>query len=254
MTSELGNILASVLTCVALTALASTQYDAWASRDITPVVRWRTLTVLQLLVGGAVGAGFHNQGIGVVVALTALGWLGCLSIATDLATHRVPWEPPHVIAAIGVVCFAVNWSTPGLLSLLTAALALVVIPLVARALTHNGLGLSDVRLLWAITATTAWWVGQTWLIFGLIIACLGQLVIRGLAPVFKWGKLVERRPSADPEAPQRFRRELPFAPAIFVGVIAAVALTFTSGLTACSTWSVTNGCNQQMQPVPLTPN
>lgn len=231
-------------TALALSLYVARQREGWAARGITPLGGWRPVSLLQVAVAVTAAAWFGQQwGSGAAISAAAFGWLGVLAVATDLKTRKIPWDVSHPVAAAGLACFAFNYTTEGLLALLMALAGLVGIPLAARALTNKGLGMSDVRLLWAATATTSWWAGQTWLLYGLILAALIQILVRVAARPCGWGRMVPASGHATPGDPTgRLRLELPFAPALVLALATCLSYGTATGLGACAMWNVTGAC------------
>lgn len=222
---------------IALCLLSVYQYrqvSGWTARGIYPVLGWRIIAPAQVL-AGLLAAFLLAPGWGAPAAVASAGfaWLSVLAIATDLVTHKVPWDISYPPAALGAACFAYAYTLEGALALGTAALGVVGIPFLARAGTRKGLGMSDIRLLVAATATTAWWVGQTWLLYALIAASVAQLGVRILAPRFGWGAHV-----AIPDDEEgRTRLELPFAPALLLAIWAFLVYATVTGYGACQMWN-----------------
>lgn len=213
------------------------QHTRWADRGIHPIVGWMPVGAAQV-VAAVVAAALigpvwgHPAG----VAAAAFAWVSVLSVATDLATRKIPWDVFYPVAAIGVVAFALSYTLEGALAGGAALLGVVGVPWLARALTRKGMGLSDVRLLFAATATTSWWIGQTWLLYALIVASIGQLAVRLLAPVLGIGTQVPV-PNKDATETARTRLELPFAPALVVSLWAFIGYATHLGYGACQMWN-----------------
>lgn len=194
----LGVTLATLLGLCGFTAAQS---NGWRARDIVPVLAWRYVAPVQVVAGLGVAAYVEPVwGLGAAVSAAAFTWLAVLAVATDVRSYKVPWDAPHVVAGIGVVCAAANYSTEAALSFAAAFVGCVAIPFLARAMTRQGLGMSDVRILWAATASLSWWAGQTWLLYALIGACLVQGVVRVGARMFGWGRLVTPGTPVDHDA------------------------------------------------------
>lgn len=258
---------------LALIGFTAQQRPAWQERDITSLLPWPALYTLQLAFGLTAAAYIgRTWGTPAGVSAAAFAWLTVLAVSTDLKTLKVPWNAPHAAALVGLICWAFDYTTEGAFSFAASLVGLVALPAVARALTNKGLGLSDVRLLWAATASVSWWSGQTWLLYALILACGLQLLVRIAASIFGFGRLVPAReapatvtpdetqtephtaatspratataahPTTQTPTKVRLRRELPFAPALLL----AICLTSTYGtyieLGACQTWRVIGGC------------
>lgn len=222
------------LVLVVLLAYQYRQVPQWAARDIRPIVGWKIVAAGQVVAGlSATLAVTPVWGSAAGVAAAALGWLSVLAVATDLATRKVPWDASYPPLAVGLVCFAASYTFEGLLALGAALLGVVGVPFLARALTRKGLGMSDIRILAAAAATTSWWLGQTWLLYALIVACVGQLLIRfAIAPVLGWGTQVPV-----PGHDTRTRLELPFAPALVLALWAFIAYGTYTGYGACAMWN-----------------
>lgn len=239
-------LLASAGVLAALTGYALAHRTRWAGRGIVPAGGWPpTITAQTVAALAAVPYVETTWGSGPALAAAAFVWLGVLAILTDIATRKVPWDVSHPVALVGVAAFALNYTPEAALAFGTALVGVVGIPLAVRALTRKGLGMSDVRVLWAATATMSWWVGQTWLLYALIVACLIQLLVRMAAGPLNWGDMVPTcpdRPAPADGGPVAMRRELPFAPALVVGLLACTAWGTHLGYGACQMWNVLGAC------------
>lgn len=264
-----------------LSRFAARHAPLWDARGIHPGTSWRRVGTLQAAAGiTATLLIAPTWGAGPAVAASAFAWLAVLAVATDLATRKIPWEVSHPVAGIGITCAALSWTVEGALAFAASLLGLVALPYLARALTHNGLGLSDVRLLWAATATLSWWIGQTWLLYALLGACALQLLVRLVAPHLGWGDMTpvpgpqkhpatpapaprdtisashaprpdtrapdtgpgERDAHAPSTEPTRLRRELPFAPALVLAITLATTYGTVTATGACTAWNITGIC------------
>lgn len=240
-------LLGSLILVTAYTAYAVRQRNTWSeTRDIRVSVPWPVVFATQAA-GVLIAAPYthHVWGTGPAIAMGAFVWLAVLAVFTDLGSRKIPYEVPlYLIAPVGVVAFALNYTIEGLLAFGAATVGLVGVPLVARALTNKGLGASDVRFLWAATATCSWWVGQTWLLYALIGACLIQMLVRLVAAPLNLGSMVPthpERPVPDGQAPT-MRRELPFAPALVAGFLIAITYGTYTAYGACQMWNVLGVC------------
>lgn len=222
------------LVLVVLLAYQYRQAPIWAAREIHPVGGWKIVAALQVAAGLCATVLLTPQwGSAAGTAAAALAWLSVLGVATDLSTRKIPWDAAYPPLAVGLACFATSYTLEGALSLGAAVLGVVGVPLLARALTRKGLGMSDVRLLAAAATTTAWWLGQNWLLYAVILACLGQLVVRfALAPLLGWGTHVPV-----PGNDTRSRLELPFAPALVLALWTLIAYGTYTGYGACAMWN-----------------
>lgn len=216
------------VTVLALTAHAKT--PAWTARQITATGSW-TGTISAATATAAGAALLLNPAIGPTraTAAAAAAFLAVLAISTDLASRKVPRDIPHVSATIGLAAFTVNASWPAAISLAVTAVALVALPWITRAVTRSGLGFSDIRLLWAFTATTSWWTGPNIAIWSLLGACLLQLTVRALATPLHLGTRVPV-----PGTDGRTRLELPFAPALCAAFATGTGYAAITGASACA--------------------
>lgn len=251
----------AVAILVALSGYAVRQRAGWAERGILPVGGWWPVIGLQAVAGlmAALVLAPH-WGTGPALAGAAFAWVSVLAVATDLRSYMVPWDVSHPVALIGLIAFAFNYTTEGALALGTGLLGAVAVPLIARWMTNQGLGMSDVRLLWAATATSAWWVGQTWLLYAILGACLIHWVLRALSPFTGWGRQVARGPvtpttptdttNDDHETsavqtdtgPVPTRLALPFAPALIGALWCAIAYATHTQYGACQMWNILGAC------------
>lgn len=231
----------SAAPAAALTLLSLKHRAAWSARGITSVLRWRDTLLLCALAAIGYGTLIANAHAvaepGIAIPAAAAAWLGTFAICTDLACQKIPREMPHYAAATGLATllyYAVNPDTSGsrgwMLFNLTATFALIVAaPWIARVATRRGLGLSDIRMMWAFTATLSWWNadGFVQMGYGLIAACLLQIPAHlGYAAYRRRHRLPQTHlPETPSNAPdKKTRLRLPFAPALAVCILASVAL------------------------------
>lgn len=206
----------------------------WEGRGITAIARWHWVNALAAVLGIGAYALTLPAGILPAAATAVATGMTVIASATDLHCHKAPRELPHVVAFVGLACAAPTVITnpiPTLTSLAVAFVGLVAIPWAARALTRNGLGFSDIRILWAFTATLSWWTGFVPLIWALIAACLLQIVLRVAVPRRILGR-------ENDTATGRTRRELPFAPALCTAFVAAAIFCAQQGQTVCTSLGV----------------
>lgn len=189
--------------------------SAWAARGIRfPRTARHTFTWSGLVTAAAAtAAAVSGQAAPVVVAYgVAMGAL-VLCVSTDLASQRIPREVPNTVAVIGWCCFAAHYSPLGAVAAAVTFIGIVLIPFIPTLVAPSvGIGFSDIRLLHALTASLAWWVGHAWMLYALVAAALIQILVRltlraGRAP-------------------------LPFAPALAASyaVAATAALFLPSGV------------------------
>jgi leader peptidase (prepilin peptidase)/N-methyltransferase len=152
-------------------------------------------------------------------ATAALAWAAGAAVvlgAVDLASHRLPdrvtYPAAMVCAAAFVVDAAVLGSWGELVRALAAAAAAFVVGAGASALSPEGLGFGDVKLL-GLLGLVLGWFGWGVLLAGVFIGLLtGGLVSVAL--------LATRRAG--------WRTALPFGPPLMVGAVLALALWTTS--------------------------
>lgn len=220
--------------------------DRWATRQITvnlPVLLAVGLragaTVLAAVAVFTVYPGRWQYGI----AAAALAWLTVLAVQTDLSSSKIPREACHAVAFVGLGMCVVTWPGPaGWLNLALALLTCVVVPFIASAFLRGGLGLGDVRLLWAWAACAGWWLGFVPLAWALIAGSLIGVVVHVAAIRFEWGTVTNDVPAwvstatedGTTTATRKPRRHVPFAPSLATGLVLAVAYAMTVGIDACS--------------------
>lgn len=230
----------TLITTIVLAGLVTyqiRQHGAWADRGIHPIVGWVPVGVAQVVAAITAAALIAPAwGTPAGVAAAAFAWVSVLSVATDLATRKIPWDVFSPVAVIGVVAFAFSYTLEGALSGGAALLAVVGAPWLCRVITNKGMGMSDLRLLFAATTTTSWWIGQTWLMYALVVAAIGHLALRIIAPLLRIGTLVPVPGTEDDQTP-RLRLELPFAPALVASIWALVGYATHIGYGACQMWN-----------------
>jgi leader peptidase (prepilin peptidase)/N-methyltransferase len=150
------------------------------------------------------------------VALAALAAAGLVLAQVDLAAHRLPdvvTYPAYVVCAAALVAdAAVTGSWPALVRAAIAAAVAFAVGAAAAALSPQGLGYGDVKLLGLLGLVLGWFgwgVLVTGVFVGLAAGALGALVL-----------VATRRAG--------WRTAVPFGPPLLLG--AAIALTFFSSL------------------------
>jgi prepilin signal peptidase PulO-like enzyme (type II secretory pathway) len=194
------DLLPLLLTVGVLTGLAGGLRSRWDSRAVQSAGPW-LLTLLSAagvaLLVGALTADRNSPSAALSAAAAA--WLAVLAASTDLGSRKIPREACHAAAAVGLIAAGTAADMLGWLNAAVAAVALVALPWVARAATRQGLGLGDIRLLWAFTATLGWWLDPAVLTYALIGACLLQLGVRVVARLVRRGRAVAPVQSLLPE-------------------------------------------------------
>lgn len=264
----MGPIIAVAVALIALDGYIRTGADAWAARGITPLKGWGTTRVAQIAAAAGVTvtltvASGSTAPAPFIVSAAVWAWLAVLAVSTDLSCYRVPSDVIHVVAVIGMACAASHaWTQQvayPLLSIMVGVVTAVGALFLGRIVTRGGLGMSDVRLAWAATTCLGWWVGPVWLLYGLLVAAVVQFVVRFAAVFVGWGRTVDQptlqgsvldgqgtpvsgvgghltqdtRTRQASGAPPRTRRELPFAPALIIGLSLCSGAALVSGSTSC---------------------
>jgi leader peptidase (prepilin peptidase)/N-methyltransferase len=184
-----------------------------AARDdaVRPAARrvWLMTVVFAALLAGSV------ELTGLRPATGALAWAAGAAVvlgAVDLASHRLPdrvtYPASAVCAALLVVDAAMLGSWGALVRGLVAAVAAFLVAAGAAALSAEGLGFGDVKLL-GLLGLVLGWVGWGVLLAGVFLGLLtGALVSAAL--------LVTRRAG--------WRTAVPFGPPLLTGAVLALAL------------------------------
>lgn len=235
----------SGLAAAGLTALTAARRHAWKDRGITTRIPYPVLWSIQAAAALTVAALVGSRiGAAQAVAAAAATWLAVLAVATDLSCQRVPREIPHPVTGIGLAAACVaNPGSYGWLSLAVGLAGVVGPTLIARAMIPRAIGFSDVRLLWAWTASLSWWVGHVPLMWALIGACLIQLPVHIAARILNRATAPASHTTASRAQPgMRPRQALPFAPALTVTFAAAAAYTTVTGVGVCHAWAPAGGC------------
>ena len=233
-------LMPGIFTYVVNTKLAA----QWEERGIVyDREGWKAY--LPALVGwGALFVMWYVHGTTLSWESIPFGLLAAMSVVaarTDAACRLIPWEIGIFTGLFGMVVTipAVLFSsdpTAGWFSVAFAFFGLVVLPIVARAIT-KGLGAGDIRLLWAFTGCVAWWVGPVYLLYGIILACIGQVAVHANARIKDTGEKVPHRKN-----PEKFRRFVAFGPMLLAGLWAMVLYSLITGTGTCEVWSVTGAC------------
>ena len=184
-----------------------------AARDDAVRADWlqavATTVVLAVLLVGAV------ELTGVRPATAGLAWAAGAAVvlgAVDLASHRLPDRVTYPAIAVCAAAFLVDAAVLGswdaLVRALAAAAAAFVVGAGASALSPEGLGFGDVKLL-ALIGLVLGWFGWGVLLAGVFLGLLtGGLVSLALLATRHAG----------------WRTALPFGPPLLVGAVLALAL------------------------------
>jgi leader peptidase (prepilin peptidase) / N-methyltransferase len=184
-----------------------------AARDDTARADWlqavaMTVVFAVLLVGAVLLTGARP-------ATAALAWAAGAAVvlgAVDLASHRLPDRVTYPALAVCAAAFLVDAAVLGswaaLVRALAAAAAAFVVGAAVSALTPEGLGFGDVKLL-ALLGLVLGWFGWGVLLAGVFLG----LLTGGLVSVVL---LITRRAG--------WRTALPFGPPLLAGAVLALAL------------------------------
>ena len=179
------------------------------------------LVVVRLSVAVALGVGLAIWwgDVYASMATSAALWLMMTSVETDLIGRKIPREPCWTVLLIGVLGGLASLSAAGGISFILAFVCIGIAMLLAALVTKGGLGSGDVRFFVAMTPL-AWWIGTSLVLVAVLIACIIQVAAR----VFL---LAVGRP----------RYQLPFGPALSLGMLAALLAYPRIGGGACLEWA-----------------
>jgi leader peptidase (prepilin peptidase)/N-methyltransferase len=162
-----------------------------------------------LLVGAVAFAGLRPA----VVAYAALAAAGLVLAQVDLAAHRLPdvvTYPGYAVCGAALLLDAVALgSWPALGRALLAAAAAFVVAALGAALSAEGLGFGDVKLLGLLGLVLGWagWgVLVAGVVLGLVCGALGALVLVAIGRA-------------------RWRTAVPLGPALLLGAAVALAIS-----------------------------
>jgi leader peptidase (prepilin peptidase)/N-methyltransferase len=210
-----------LIALVAVAALLGAGLAPWlsrvtvrlASRDSAAVPTPRRVVVTAVLLAAALGAAAAFAGAR--PALAGFAWCAGAAVVlggVDLAAHRLPDRVTYPAAAVCAAAFladaVVLGTWPSLLRALLAAAAAFGLAAFAAALSPDGLGFGDVKLL-GLLGLVLGWVGWQALLTGVLLG----LVVGGLAA----GTLLATRRAG-------WRTALPFGPPLLLGAALALAL------------------------------
>jgi leader peptidase (prepilin peptidase)/N-methyltransferase len=195
----------------------------WRERHIVlsehPLLGRTARLVVSIILGSVTAVGYANLWAAPAFAVAA--WTALLSIGTDLTTTRIPREASWftLLVALGslAVSTAVTGSYAGAASAGLALAGLTFMMVLTAFLTAGGLGSGDVRLVIAL-APLAGWVGYSALLIGVGLGCVVQILLRPFIKVRhdENGKKIG----------------YPFAPALMVGLLIAIAIFGAPGTPA----------------------
>lgn len=177
----------------------------WAHHKVTTVRIAASVTAALL-------AGISFDSIYAFTAFAALAWAASLAISTDLADMKIPSEPLWTVLWVALLAASaetvaegnIAGNINGLTDMFIAEAVVLGTVFAAVLLSVGGIGSGDVRLLAALTVSTAW-LGAGASIPALALAAVGYLVTRQalLRPASATGK--------------SGRQSIPFAPGIVAG-------------------------------------
>jgi leader peptidase (prepilin peptidase)/N-methyltransferase len=190
-----------------------------AARDDTAVPSAARVSVMTALLAGLLAGTVELTGVR--PATLALAWAAGAAVvlgAVDLASHRLPdrvmFPAYAVCGAALLVDAAVLGSWTALVRAVLAGGAAVAVAIAVAAVSPEGLGFGDVKLLGLLGLVLGWagWgVLLAGIFLGLLTGALASLVL-----------VAARRAG--------WRTALPFAPPLMVGAVLALALAGPAGL------------------------
>lgn len=222
--------LALLLMAGVVCFLESASRRFWASRwakrgysNLWSQTRPTSIRVAATAVASTV-AGVAYGSLSAVVVFGALAWLSSLAISTDLTDEKIPSEPIWVVIWVSVfaiacelaVTGAVNGNPNALFDLIIAEAAVLGVMLFTVVITVGGIGSGDVRLVAALTMTTAW-LGAGAVFPAMLIASVGYVLTRKALKI-------PLGPAAGDGEP------VPFAPGLVAGFATTAALIIFSTL------------------------
>ena len=190
-----------------------------AARDETVVPSAARVAVTTVLFAGLLAGAVEL--VGLRPATLALAWAGGAAVvlgAVDLADHRLPDRVAFPAVAVCAVAFTVDAAVMGtwgaLVRAAAAAVAAFVVAAALAAVSPEGLGFGDVKLLGLLGLVLGWagWgVLLAGVFLGLLIGAVVSLVL-----------LMTRRAG--------WRTALPFGPPVLAGAVLGLALSGPGGL------------------------
>lgn len=166
-------------------------------------------------------AGIAFESFYAFTAFASLAWLSALAVSTDLADMKIPSEPVWTVlwvallaaSAENVIQGQITGRANALTDMIIAEAVVLGVMLFTVIITVGGIGSGDVRLVGALTLSTAW-LGAGAILPALALAACGYLATRRILRI-------PLGPSAGSGSP------VPFAPGLVFGY-SAVAIAVAS--------------------------
>lgn len=226
-------LLAALLLAGLLGLLESLSRRFWATRWTARgfssqwLTRKHTTIRVAASITSALIAGISFDSVYAFTGFAALAWLAALSISTDLADMKIPSEPVWTVLWIALLAASAENALQGniagrataLTDMVIAEAVVLGIMLLTALVTRGGIGSGDVRLVAALTISTAW-LGAGAIMPALALAAGGYLATRRILQIPLGTSSDEGQP-------------VPFAPGLVAGyATVAATVAFISLLSA----------------------
>lgn len=197
----------------------------WANRGFSNNWLYEKATSIRLAAGvvTAMIAGVAFDSLYACAAFASLAWLASLAVSTDLADMKIPSEPVWLVFAIAAAAAAsenlLNGNILGnpnaMTDMLLAEAVVMAVMLITVIASSGGIGSGDVRLVAALTVSTAW-AGPGAILPALSLASIGFLVTRRALKIPLGSTGASKSP-------------VPFAPGLIAGyTIVVLTVAFVS--------------------------
>ena len=213
MDSSVGPTVLAVLSAVALGPWLARAAVRLASRDPSARPSAARMVVTGLAFGALLAGALLL--VGARPALAAFAWAsgaGVVLASVDLLVHRLPDRVTYPAVALCTAAFLVDAAVLGawaaLVRALVAAVAVFAVATAAAAISPEGLGFGDVKLL-GLLGLLLGWAGWGVLLAGIFLGLLTGAVV-------SLALLATRRAG--------WRTALPFGPPLLAGAVLALAL------------------------------